>query len=88
MMTFATLETGTEWPNPAWSTFLFRKLLENESFKTAFIVRFTDQLNTALKPACGEVGNQMNYRQQLRPKCTDILSVGKYPAITTTGLTT
>jgi hypothetical protein len=51
MMTFATFATGTEWPNPAWSTFLFRKLLENESFKTAFIVRFTDQLNTALKPA-------------------------------------
>ena len=50
MMTFATFATGTEWPNPAWSTFLFRKLLENESFKTAFIVRFTDQLNTALKP--------------------------------------
>lgn len=51
MMSFATFATGTDWPNPAWSTFLFRKLLENESFKTAFIVRFTDQLNTALKPA-------------------------------------
>lgn len=50
MMAFTTFSTGTDWPNPAWSTFLFRKLLENESFKTAFIVRFADQLNTALKP--------------------------------------
>ncbi len=50
MMTFTTTATGPDWPNPPWSTFLFRKLMENESFRTAFIVRFCDQLNTALKP--------------------------------------
>jgi hypothetical protein len=50
MMTFTTQTNGPVWPNPDWSTFLFRKLLENESFKTAFIVRFCDELNTAFKP--------------------------------------
>lgn len=50
MLTFATNDSGNDWPNPAWATFLFRKLLENETFKSNFINRFTDQLNTAFKP--------------------------------------
>ena len=36
------------WPNPSWSTFIFRKLLENDTFKNAFINRFADYLNTRL----------------------------------------
>lgn len=50
MMTFTTLATGTSWPNPDWSTLLFRKLLENENFRNSFIVRFCDELNTAFLP--------------------------------------
>jgi hypothetical protein len=50
MMTFTTQTNGPVWPNPDWSTFLFRKLLENENFRIAFIVRFCDELNTAFKP--------------------------------------
>lgn len=34
-----------EWPNPPWSTFLFRKLAENDEFKNMFINRFADCLN-------------------------------------------
>jgi hypothetical protein len=49
MMTFVTQTNGPSWPNPDWSTFLFRKLLENQGFKTSFIVRFTDELNTAFR---------------------------------------
>jgi hypothetical protein len=36
------------WPNPPWSTFIFRKLLENNSFRNDFINRFADYLNTRL----------------------------------------
>ncbi len=44
-------EEGTEiWPNPAWSTFLLRNLLENESFRKYFINRFADLLNTVFLP--------------------------------------
>jgi len=34
-----------QWPNPPWSTFLLRTLLENESFRNEFIGRFYDHLN-------------------------------------------
>jgi hypothetical protein len=49
MLVFAT-GTGNAWPNPAWSTFLFRSLLENEDFRISFITRYSDQLNTAFQP--------------------------------------
>jgi|GEM_PF-1769468 len=40
-----------EWPNPEWSTLLFRKLLENNGFKTKFKNRFLSQLDTTYAPA-------------------------------------
>jgi len=47
----ATKVGGTEWPNPDWSTFLFRSLLKNEEFKFQFINTLLDQMNTIFKPA-------------------------------------
>jgi hypothetical protein len=47
----ATNEEGSVeegWPNPPWSTFIFRSLLKNNSFKLKFINRFADYLNTRL----------------------------------------
>lgn len=35
-----------DWPNPPWSTFLLRKLLQNPTFRSQFINRFADLLNT------------------------------------------
>jgi len=46
MMEHATLEGGTEWPNPDWSTMFLRKLLENENFMTLFIERYAELLNS------------------------------------------
>jgi len=46
MLVFATAMNGPVWPNPDWSTFLLRTLLQNASFKTNFINRFADLLNT------------------------------------------
>ena len=43
---FHTKPDGRNWPNPAWSTFILRKLLENSEFKREFINRFADRLNT------------------------------------------
>lgn len=45
-LSFALEEDGPNWPNPAWSTLLFRKLIENQSFRNKFINRFADELNT------------------------------------------
>jgi hypothetical protein len=40
---------GPSWPNPPWSTFLLRKLLENPDFKNKFVTRFFDALNEEFK---------------------------------------
>jgi hypothetical protein len=49
-LSFATSTTGTGWPNPHWTTYLLRKLLENDTFRTDFINRYADLLNTAFLP--------------------------------------
>jgi hypothetical protein len=43
---FALEANGPNWPNPPWSTFMLRKLVENKNFKDKFINRFADMLNT------------------------------------------
>ncbi|MBL4653508.1 MAG: CotH kinase family protein, partial [Flavobacteriales bacterium] len=46
----ASTATGTEWPNPPFSTFLFRNLLKNEIFKTEFAQRFSVFVSTIFTP--------------------------------------
>ncbi len=48
---FALDEDGPDWPNPPWSTFLFRKILENNRFRDRFIIRFQDYLNQTFTAA-------------------------------------
>jgi len=45
-LAFHTEPNGPHWPNPPWSTFILRKLLENPEFRLAFVTRFCDHLNT------------------------------------------
>ncbi|MEZ5057443.1 MAG: CotH kinase family protein [Saprospiraceae bacterium] len=45
-LAFHTAANGNSWPNPAWSTFILRKLLENEDFRNAFLNRYCDHLNS------------------------------------------
>jgi hypothetical protein len=47
----ATDINDVDWPNPEWSTLLFRKLLENGGFKKRFKDRFNAQLDTTFTPA-------------------------------------
>ncbi len=44
-LAFATQANGPTWPNPPWSTFLLRRLLENSSFRIEFVNRYADFLN-------------------------------------------
>jgi hypothetical protein len=46
---FHTEPNGPHWPNPPWSTFLLRKLLESKTFEKNFINRFADYLNADLE---------------------------------------
>jgi len=45
-LSFALDANGPGWPNPAWSTLLFRKLVTNIGFRNQFINRYADELNT------------------------------------------
>ncbi len=47
---FAMSPNGPAWPNPPWSTLLFRRLLQNTNFKQAFANRMADELNTRFLP--------------------------------------
>ncbi len=38
------------WPDPAWSTFIIRKLLENQNLRFKYIVNTCDYLNTVYHP--------------------------------------
>ncbi len=46
----ATATNGPAWPNPPWSTLMFRKLLDNPDFKNEFIQRFAAHVNTTFEP--------------------------------------
>lgn len=48
---FALDDNGPEWPNPPWSTLLFRKLMENVNFQNKFINHFCFYFNTRFSPA-------------------------------------
>jgi hypothetical protein len=48
---FALEPNGPGWPNPPWSTLLFRRLILNQEFKYEFINYFADQLNTTFQSA-------------------------------------
>jgi hypothetical protein len=47
---FATETNGPDWPNPSWSTLLFRKLMENEGFQKEFQRTIITLRNTAFHP--------------------------------------
>jgi hypothetical protein len=49
-LAIATEENGPDWPNPPYSTFIFRRLLSNNEFRHQFINRFADLLNTTFLP--------------------------------------
>jgi len=48
---FALDANGPNWPNPPWSTFLFRSLMENEEFQIKFINHFCYYLSTRFEPS-------------------------------------
>lgn len=62
-LAFHTAAQGPAWPNPPWSTFILRHLLENPEFKRAFINRFADHLNTSF--ASFDVENRIDWFQRL-----------------------
>jgi CotH kinase protein/Chitobiase/beta-hexosaminidase C-terminal domain/Secretion system C-terminal sorting domain/Lamin Tail Domain len=50
-LTFALEPSGPGWPNPPWSTLLFRKLVTNDEFTSKFIDKFTVDIYSIYNPA-------------------------------------
>ena len=46
MINKCTTTSGPSWPNPEWSTRLFRNLLENQDFKYKFLNRYSWHMST------------------------------------------
>lgn len=44
--TFLHQENNMDWPNPSWSTLIYRKFMENSGFKEQMLTRFLDLLNS------------------------------------------
>lgn len=42
--------SGPAWPNPPWSTFIIRKLLENNTVWNTYLNKWADHLNTTYHP--------------------------------------
>jgi len=49
-LNFALDPSGPGWPNPPWSTQLFRQLFDSPTFRTKFANRMADLMNSAFKP--------------------------------------
>jgi hypothetical protein len=45
-----TSANGEAWPDPAWSTFIIRKLLENKNLRDQYVSLTCDYLNTVMHP--------------------------------------
>jgi len=64
---FAIEANGPGWPNPPWSTLLFRSLLKNSDFQHLFINRFADELNSRFLPE-NVVSHISEAAQHVRPE--------------------
>ncbi|MBX2963337.1 MAG: CotH kinase family protein [Cyclobacteriaceae bacterium] len=80
-LAFAAQANGPSWPNPPWSTLLFRELLRNEQFKNAFISRFNDMLNSAFLPSrTTAIVNEM--KKAYEPEIAEHIARWKVPSST------
>jgi len=73
MMQLVTAPNGPNWPNPPHSTLLLRKLLENQSYKNAFINRFslliatyftTERINEKKNKLMAQINSERSYDEQ------------------------
>jgi len=69
-LAFATALGGTGWPNPEWTTFMLRAMLTNNDFKTGFINRFADLLNTSFLPewVTSVINDMMTHLEPEKPE--------------------
>lgn len=60
-LAFALQENGPYYPNPDWSTYLFRRMIENDQFVQDLVNRFADFMNSIFDPVYLEAKIDSNY---------------------------
>lgn len=75
----ATEPNGPEYPNPAWSTFILRKLLASPVYKNEFINRFADLMNTNFLPS-RVVGMIDSMKSVIEPEMPEHIARWKVPS--------
>ncbi len=78
MLAVATGTPADGIPNPSWSTFELRTLLENQEFRHRFISRFADYLNTFLSPDY-VVQHLHHYRDMIEPVMEEHIARWTFP---------
>lgn len=66
-LSFALEPNGPGWPNPSWSTLLFRRMIKNIGFRNQFINRYADELNTRFLPV-NVIAHINNVYQTVKPE--------------------
>ena len=74
----ATDPNGPDWPNAPFSTLILRKLLTNSTFKTEFINRFADLINTTYSTS-HILSTMASMKTVLDPEATDQFARWKAP---------
>jgi len=77
-LALATAPNGPEYPNPAWSTFILRKLLVSPVYKNEFINRFADLMNTTFL-ASRVVGLIDSMKSTIEPEILEHIGRWKMP---------
>jgi hypothetical protein len=77
-LALATEPNGPEYPNPAWSTFILRKLLASPTYKNEFINRFADLMNTTFIPS-RVVGMIDSMKSTIEPEILEHIARWKMP---------
>ena len=78
-LAFALAENGPGWPNPPWSTALFRALLESPDFEHRFVTRFADLLNTNYRQERAQAMVQ-EFRSMLLPEIDEHIARWREPS--------
>lgn len=72
------MSVNNNWPNPQWSTVLFRELIKSNEFKTKFVNRYQDLLNTVFKPSFTQ-NRIVEFKEALDPEIDEHIDRWGWP---------
>lgn len=81
MFPFVSATNGPDFPNPPWSTFLFRNFIKNDQFKHQFVCRATQLMESVFNADTIEQKIQ-KFKQEYEPELEEYISRWHFPGET------